>query len=136
MSEAQIVKISDQELRFLTGSDDPAAARRLWHDRLELLVVTLGPAGCVYLTPASEGTIAGFAVDAIDATGAGDGFVAGLLHGLLRDPAAARDPERLRAICRLACAVGALTTTERGAIPALPTAAQVQQFLNSDPTIC
>ena len=55
MSQAQIVKISDEELRFLTGSDDPAAARRqLWHDRLELLVVTLGAAGCVTSPPISR----------------------------------------------------------------------------------
>jgi fructokinase len=43
------------------------------------------------------------------------------------------DAERLRAICRFACAVGALTTTERGAIPALPTRAVVERFLNEPP---
>jgi fructokinase len=133
MSQAQVVKISDEELRFLTGSDDPAAARQqLWHDRLELLVVTLGAAGCVYFAPDFEGVVLGFSVDAVDATGAGDGFVAGLLHGLIRDPAAARDQQRLREICRFAGAVGALTTTERGAIPALPAYDRVRQFLNAD----
>jgi fructokinase len=133
MSQAQVVKISDEELRFLTGSDDPAAARRqLWHDRLELLVVTLGAAGCVYFTPDFEGAMVGFGVESVDTTGAGDGFVAGMLHGLIRDPAAASDQARLREICRFACAVGALTTTERGAIPALPTYDRVRQFLNAD----
>jgi fructokinase len=132
MAQAQVVKISDEELRFLTGSDDPAAARRqLWHDRLQLLVVTLGAAGCVYFTPDFEGAIVGFGVDSIDTTGAGDGFVAGMLHGLIRDPSASSDQERLRAICRFACAVGALTTTERGAIPALPAYDRVRQFLNA-----
>ncbi len=42
-------------------------------------------------------------------------------------------PNRLSAICRYANAVGALTTTRRGAIPALPTAEQVETFLNSQP---
>ena len=56
IAQAQIVKISDEELRFLTGSDDPAAARQqLWHDRLELMVVTLGSAGCVYFTRGYRG---------------------------------------------------------------------------------
>ena len=133
MSQAQVVKISDEELRFLTGSDDPAAARQqLWHDRLQLLVVTLGAAGCVYFVPDCEGVVVGFSVQSIDTTGAGDGFVAGLLHGLIRDPAAVRDQQRLREICRFACAVGALTTTERGAIPALPAYQRVHQFLNAD----
>jgi fructokinase len=130
IARAQVVKISDEELRFLTGSDDPAAVREhLWHDGLELLVVTLGAAGCVYFTPAFEGVVIGFAVEAIDTTGAGDGFVAGLLQGLLADRRGLEDEARVRAICRMANAVGALTTTKRGAIPALPTRARVERFL-------
>jgi fructokinase len=130
IAHAQVVKLSDDELRFLTGSDDPAAAReQLWHDRLKLLVVTLGSAGCVYFTAGFEGVVVGFGVEAVDATGAGDGFVAGLLQGLLADQSDLEEEARVRAICRTANAVGALTTTERGAIPALPTRARVDRFL-------
>jgi fructokinase len=130
IAHAQVVKLSDDELRFLTGSDDPAAAReQLWHDRLKLLVVTLGSAGCVYFTADFDGVVVGFGVEAIDATGAGDGFVAGLLRGLLADRSGLMEEARVRAICRTANAVGALTTTERGAIPALPTRARVDRFL-------
>jgi fructokinase len=135
IAHAQVLKISDEELRFLTGSDDPANARReLWHDRMELMVVTLGAAGCVYFTAELEGVVAGFSVEAIDATGAGDAFVAGLLHGLLADRGATADPERLRELCRFANAVAALATTGRGAIPAMPTADAVHQLLSSPPT--
>ena len=131
IAQAQIVKISDEELRFLTGSDDPATARqRLWHDRLELMVVTLGSAGCVCFTPRCEGVVVGFGVEAVDATGAGDGFVAGLLQGLIADRAIVSDEARLRELCRFANAVGAITTTERGAIPALPTRERVLAFLD------
>jgi fructokinase len=127
---AQLVKISDEELRFLTGSDDPSAARaQLWHDGLELLVVTLGSAGCVYFTRAHEGVVVGFGVVAVDTTGAGDGFVAGLLQGIIADRGIAGEPARLRGLCRFANAVGALTTTERGAIPALPTRDRVEALL-------
>jgi fructokinase len=130
IAHAQVVKLSDDELRFLTGSDDPAAVReQLWHDRLKLLVVTLGSAGCVYFTAGFEGVVVGFGVEAVDATGAGDGFVAGLLQGLLADQSDLEEEARVRAICRTANAVGALTTTERGAIPALPTRARVDRFL-------
>jgi len=130
IAQAQVVKLSDDELRFLTDSDDPAAARQhLWHDRLELMVVTLGSAGCVYFTPDFDGVVVGFGVEAVDATGAGDGFVAGLLHGLLADWSGLKEEARVRSICRMANAVGALTTTERGAIPALPTRARVERFL-------
>ena len=131
IAQAQIVKISDEELRFLTGSDDPAAARQqLWHDRLELMVVTLGSAGCVYFTRDFGGIVVGFGVAAVDATGAGDGFVAGLLQGLVADRAIVADEARLRELCRFANAVGAITTTERGAIPALPTRERVLAFLD------
>jgi fructokinase len=131
---AQIVKISDEELRFLTGSDDPAAARQqLWHDRLELMVVTLGSAGCVYFTRDFGGIVVGFGVAAVDATGAGDGFVAGLLQGLVADRTIVANEARLRELCRFANAVGAITTTERGAIPALPTRARVLAFLDQKP---
>jgi fructokinase len=94
-----------------------------------LLVVTLGSAGCVYFTADFGGVVVGFGVEAIDATGAGDGFVAGLLQGLLADQSGLEEEASVRAICRIANAVGALTTTERGAIPALPTRARVDRFL-------
>jgi fructokinase len=130
IAQAQVVKLSDDELRFLTGSDDPAAARQqLWHDQLELMVVTLGSGGCVYFTPDFDGVVVGFGVEAIDATGAGDGFVAGLLQGLLADRGGLEKEARVRAICRMANAVGALATTVRGAIPALPSRDRVERFL-------
>jgi fructokinase len=135
IAHAQILKISDEELRFLTGSDDPSRARsELWHDRMVLMVVTLGAAGCVYFTADLEGVVAGFSVEAVDATGAGDAFVAGLLHGLLADRDAVHDHGRLRDLCRFANAVAALATTERGAIPAMPSADAVDQLLSSPPT--
>ncbi|MER2601557.1 MAG: PfkB family carbohydrate kinase, partial [Candidatus Competibacter phosphatis] len=68
-------------------------------------------------------------VEAVDATGAGDGFVAGLLQGLLADPSVVQDETRLRELCRFANAVGALATTKRGAIPALPNRERVRGFL-------
>jgi fructokinase len=125
---AQVIKINEDELVFLTGKNDyEAAARSLWHPGLRLMVVTLGKGGCIYLTPQFSGRVPGFVVEAVDTTGAGDGFVAGLLKGLLATP----DPDqrRLEEICRYANAVGALTTTQRGAIPALPVARQVEDFL-------
>ena len=134
LSRAQFVKLSDEELVFLTGSDDPAAARRhLWHDEIELMVITRGPEGCVYLTPDFDGEVPGFDVEAVDTTGAGDGFVAGLLQGLVRDRAVLGDQKALGALCGFACAVGALTTTERGGIPALPGHEALRRFLEHQP---
>ena len=83
-----------------------------------------------FFTRAFSGTVESFTVEAVDTTGAGDGFVAGLLQGLLADPATIQDEARLRELCRFANAVGALATTARGAIPALPERERVRDFLN------
>ena len=134
LQQAHIVKISDDECAFLTGlSDLEQACRALWHDGLKLMVATRGRAGCVYVTPRFSGEVAGFKVDTVDATGAGDGFVAGLLQGVLADPTVIEQEARLRALCRFANAVGALTATQRGAIPALPQHHQVSAFLEQRP---
>lgn len=127
---AHVIKVSEEELVFLTGQRDlTVAARSLWRDDLRLLVVTQGATGCVYFTPTGQGAVPGFKVQAVDTTGAGDGFVAGLLVGLL-EGGLTWDQTRLEQGLRLGNAVGALTTLERGAIPALPTRQQVEKFLN------
>ncbi|MGA9533313.1 MAG: PfkB family carbohydrate kinase [Anaerolineales bacterium] len=128
---AQIIKLSEEELRFVSGEsgDLVAAARSLWHPDMRILVTTEGPDGCTYLTESLQGHVAGFEVATVDTTGAGDGFMAGLLSGVLRPSTDLQDPRKLTAICRYANAVGALTTTARGAIPALPTSAAVADLL-------
>jgi fructokinase len=130
---ADLIKVSEDELAFLTGLDDiEQAVAQLWHDQLRLMLVTLGRHGCRYYTRQFSGVVEGFSVKAVDTTGAGDGFVAGLIDGLLRHPDAWDDQAELRRVCRFANAVGALTTTQRGAIPALPTRQQVEAFLELD----
>jgi fructokinase len=130
LAKAHIVKLSDDELEFLTGSRHPGAVReQLWHESLRLVTVTRGAAGSTWLTPTAQGDVSSVKVAAVDTTGAGDGFMAGLLAGLLRDPELLAHPARLDRLCRFANVVGALTTTERGAIPALPTRAAVEAFL-------
>ncbi len=128
--QADIVKISIEELEFLAGPGDPLhAVRGLWHDRLRLVAITMGAAGCRYVTAESDGVVDGFAVEPVDTTGAGDAFMSGLLAGLLETAGENRGPAALARICRFANAVGALTTTQQGAIPALPTRAAVHAFL-------
>ncbi|MDV7392307.1 PfkB family carbohydrate kinase, partial [Arthrospira platensis SPKY1] len=101
LKKAHVVKLSDDESEFLTGLGDPEAARQtLWHEELKLMVVTRGRAGCVYFTRDFTGTVEGFPVEAVDTTGAGDGFVAGLLQGLFADPTTLQDEGRLRELCR------------------------------------
>jgi fructokinase len=129
-SMANIIKVSEEELQFLSGTADFfEGAHRLWHSNLSVLIITRGKTGCTYLTQAFHGNVPGFSVTPVDTTGAGDGFVSGLLAGLVRQPQAWKDETDLQELCKYANAVGALTTTQRGAIPALPTAEQVEAFM-------
>ncbi|PHT46403.1 Fructokinase-2 [Capsicum baccatum] len=111
--KADVIKVSDVELEFLTGNPkiDDESAMSLWHPNLKLLLVTLGEKGCNYYTKT------------IDTTGAGDSFVGALLTKIVDDQAIIQDEARLKEVLRFACACGAITTTKKGAIPALPTEA-------------
>lgn len=129
-SYADVIKVSEEELSFLSRQASiEDGVRSLWSANLQLLIVTQGSSGCSYYTAAENGAhLPGFSVNAVDTTGAGDGFVAGLLAGLL-DADLHLDTPSIENALKLGNAVGALTTTQRGAIPSLPTMDEVQAFL-------
>lgn len=126
---AHVIKISDDELEFLTGSRELAAAQSLLHADLRLLAVTLGAEGVAWFAGDRSGQVEGFDVEVADTTGAGDAFVAGLLASLQQNPELLADPSALTSALRRANAYAALTTTRPGAIPALPTEDELAAFL-------
>ena len=131
LKRADIVKLSDDELSFLTGNALPENVKQhLWHEGLRLVILTLGSEGCVAITDRGALTVPSISVDAVDTTGAGDGFVAGLLSGIVADTDVLNDDAALIKLSKFANAVGALTTTARGAIPSLPSRKQVDDFLS------
>jgi fructokinase len=135
LTGVHIVKVSEEEGEFLFDTRAPEeTAAKLLVGGARLVVVTRGAAGayCRWWQEdrLQELAVPGFPVTAVDTTGAGDGFVAGLLAGVLAEPALASiPPERMLAILTTANAVGALTCTCKGAIPALPTSAELERFL-------
>jgi fructokinase len=116
---ANIIKATEEELLFLANCTKRRdAVDSLWHDQLWLLAITLGSRGAEVYT--SEGSIyvPPFSVTVVDTTGAGDGFVAGLLSCLVLKPRVSL--EEAAEACRRANLVAALATTKRGAISAMP----------------
>ncbi len=133
---ADFVKVSEEELEFLFGSDDvPDGIGKLHDMGIALIAVTAGANGCTLSDGERQVSHTGFRVNAKDTTGAGDGFVAAVLHHLVEadrgTPLKALPKDEIEALARYANAVGAITTTQKGAIPALPTAEAVQDFLNT-----
>jgi fructokinase len=131
VAQCHVVKISDDELAPLTGVTDPeAGAARLRALGCPLVVVTLGARGCYVEGPAGCDWIPGERVDVVDTTGAGDGFVAGLVAALSPAFRAGRGPEKLtldeiRAACRLGNKIGASVVTRLGATTGLPARGEV-----------
>ncbi|KAJ0086606.1 hypothetical protein Patl1_06895 [Pistacia atlantica] len=126
--------VSDDEVGFLTKGGDPNkddVVMSLWHDNLKLLVVTYGEKGCGYFSKQFKGRVPGFSVKTVDTTGAGDSFVGSFLFSVAKDPNILTDEGKLKEALMFSNACGAICTTQKGAIPALPTPASAQELINS-----
>jgi fructokinase len=117
-------------------SDLDAPAKLLLDRGPDLVVVTLGSEGSHFRTADGGAYVSPFRVQTVDATGCGDAFVAALLCQLVREGwrgsggSVRLSPTRLCEILRYANAVGALTSLKQGVIPALPSVAEVDAFLD------
>ena len=121
---ADIFLPTASELLQLTASNqiDQAVEALLTEKPDRLIVVTRGAAGCSVYSAAGPIDVAGYAVDEVDPTGAGDcfdaAFVTGILEGMPPDEAA-----------RLANACGALCVTAKGPMTGAKSRAQVERFM-------
>ncbi len=98
------------EGRAISGADEPAAvASWLREHGAGAVVLKCGADGCFVSADDFEGAVAAPSVTAVDGTGAGDAFVAGLLYGRLQS-------WPLERCARFANGVGALATTAVGAL--------------------
>ena len=129
---AGVIKLSEEELAFLTDTyDTETGIQKLWQESTtKLMVVTRGNAGCLAFTKTQSWEVPGFEVTVEDTIGAGDGFVAGLLSGIMEMNADWHHMDLLPVLQR-ANAVGALTATRQGGIPALPDTDAVKHFLST-----
>jgi sugar/nucleoside kinase (ribokinase family) len=133
MEFADILKISEEELTFLTGETDlEKGADRLadlYNGRI--LLVTLGPDGCFFGMDGRYDRLPTYDVKTIDTTGAGDAFLGGFLFkirpyfGRLQELTF----EELHDAVDFANAVGSLATTRKGAIPAMPRLEEVMALI-------
>lgn len=124
LSQADVVKISDEEVAFLFGLNAEAgAARILEHYGVKLVFVTCGAEGCYFKNPKAQGMVPSLSgIQVIDTTGAGDIFGGSALWKLLglgKSPESL-NKEELTDIVRFACASAGLSTTKNGGISSVP----------------
>ena len=124
-----IVKLGDDELEPLLGTDDIDEAARTLLDRgVPLVLVSKGPDGAFYATSEFRGEVPAFDIEeVVDATGAGDAFLAAaLVH--LSDGAFTE--EQVREATLRGCAAGALACTAYGAMSALPNLDKLERVVS------
>ena len=128
---AHIVKLSDEELSFLTYIDDEQqAVQSLFQGKVQVIFVTHGAQGASLYTKHQHVNVAANTVQAIDTTGAGDAFIGAILSMLLHKNITV---ESLEAFCEtfatpllsFANRYAAASTTKHGAIPSYPTLQEV-----------
>lgn len=125
-----VIKLSEEELPLLTGSTDPEeGSRRLMDQGISLVVMTLGKAGAFCRWKQETFVVPGVSVHVADTNGAGDTFFGAFLSRLCRrgaHPLEGLERRELESILAYANRAAALTCSRSGAIPAMPTAAELE----------
>jgi fructokinase len=130
LDSADILKVSEEEMILLTGETDlETGAALLAAKGPAIVLVSLGPRGAYFRCAAGSGTLPAYEVQTVDTTGAGDAFL-GAVHYRLRSKSLEDlkciSKDELADIVDFANAAGSLTTAQKGAIPALPDMAGIQ----------
>ena len=122
-----VLKVSDEELPLLTGTEDLEAGTALLAEKgISLILVTLGPKGAFYRFRGQTGLVPGVPCKVGDTNGAGDTFFGAALSQLARlDSLDALTVPELERIVALANKAASITTSRHGAIPAMPTLEEV-----------
>ena len=135
LRQADIVKISDEEIAFLWGlSPEEGAGKLLAEYGVQLVYATLGPRGCHFANQQGCGEVASPAgIRVVDTTGAGDIFGGSAMSRFLKTgkAPAALTVEEMRAITRFACCAASLSTQSHGGINSVPEKAAVQALLEA-----
>ncbi|MEC0227666.1 sugar kinase [Paenibacillus alba] len=127
--KSDIILPGIDEGMFLTGENTrEAIAARLSKDG-KTVIMKLGKEGAFYQNANENGAVSGFAVqEVVDPVGAGDGFSAGIISGLLRD-------EPLSMVVKRANAIGALVVGVNGDSEGLPKNEEVERFMSRSSSV-
>lgn len=129
---ADILKLSDEELEFITGKNDiEEALPFLFSHRCKCVVYTQGKDGATLYRRNDHISAKGHQVQVVDTTGAGDSFIGAFLYCLLTeesDDLEAIPLERMKHHLEFANLYAAHTTTMAGALAAMADQEQLREF--------
>ena len=126
---ADILKVSDEEMAMLTGTDDYEKGSQILSDYgISLVLVTLGADGVFVRCGDMAESVPGFSVQVADTNGAGDTFFGAMLCQLAaksKEEDNGLDFDELRHFVTYANKAASITCSRSGAIPAMPTADEI-----------
>lgn len=129
VANADVVKFSEEELTLLTQTDSiEQGLNAIKALEIPLVIITQGAKGALVVTKESQTLVSGKVVKPVDTTGAGDAFVGGLLYQLSQTPDWQK-AENIALAVECAHGCGALATTQKGAMTALPNQQALKAFL-------
>ncbi|MFC5465691.1 carbohydrate kinase family protein [Lederbergia graminis] len=124
IAQADFVKVSDEELKIISGEENLANGVQVIHQLgAETVAVTLGSKGTLISNGQQIETVPSIKVDSIDSTGAGDAFVGAMLSRLATNEnpkIALKEFDYLKKITLFSNKVGAIVCTRVGAMSAIP----------------
>lgn len=130
---ADILKISDEELEFITGyANTEEAIPKLLRGRVKYVIYTKGKDGAQLYSKNGMVEAPGYSVQVRDTTGAGDSFIGAFLYCILRDEIedlTSVDDKTLIEYLKYANAYGAYTTTKEGALAAMATREEMENWM-------
>lgn len=131
LSKCDILKISDNEIEFMTGSTDyDKAVRELMGKyHIKLAFATLGKNGSRAYFGDMQAEFGGFDVDTIETTGAGDTFCGSALNFILEHDINALTENDLKELLAFANAAAAIITTRRGALKVMPEKKEILELI-------
>ena len=132
LGKCDILKISDNEVEFLFGTDDYDLGARLLKEKyhIPLILITLGPNGSRAYYKDLRVEVAPFLQEhTIETTGAGDTFCASSLNYVLEHGLDNLTEENLKELLTFANAAASLITTKKGALKVMPEKEEVLAFI-------
>lgn len=132
LAHCDVLKISDNEIQWLTGEADFTAGVRALQAEFDiaLILVSMGPDGSrAYTKELMVEVPARLNPNTIETTGAGDTFCACVLHDVLENGIETFSRERLESMLNLANAAASIVTTRRGALRVMPTPEEIEAIL-------
>lgn len=132
ISEVDVLKLSDDDLSWITGKSDIRQGVKALPMNLQgLVIVTLGADGAYGFWQGEEIHVDGFKVNVLETTGCGDAFLAGLIFNLVpfAKSLVLLDALALKEAMCFANACAAIVATRYGAANSMPRLAEVLGFL-------